>query len=126
MSKVVAINTFYTQIGSILDWLIDMFPEDPDFATSKTFISLIKKTNPSLVINTFHENVTVLYEKQINERDEAFLLEYKGVEYGADAADIIVKMKGYWGQLDTATKDSLWQYLYILKELTKRAYTEAA
>lgn len=126
MSKVVAINTFYAQIGSVLDWLIDMFPDDPDFATSKTFINLIKKTNPSLVINTFHESVTLLYEKQINERDEGFLLEYKGAEYGADAADIIVKMKGYWQDLDSATKDSLWQYLYILKELTKRAYSEAA
>jgi hypothetical protein len=126
MSKIVAINTFYAQITSILDWLIDMFPDDADFATSKTFVSIAKKTNPSLVINTFHEAVTVPYEDKINARDEAFLLEYKGAEYGNDAADIIVKMKGYWQDLDTQTKDSLWQYLYILKELTKRAYTEAA
>lgn len=124
MSKLVAVTTFYSQLTSVLDWLQGMFPEDPDFATFQTFVGLLKKTNPNLIINTFHENVTMLYEDQINQKDEAFLTTYKPVDYGNDMADIVVKMKGYWSELDTQTKDSLWQYLYILKELTKRAYTK--
>lgn len=116
-----AAQTFYIQLDAVVSNLVEMFPNDADFPTFKTFIGLLQKTNPSLVIQTFRENVGTPYEKQIDARDEKFLLDYKGVEYGSGVSDIVVKVKSYWEVLDAQTKDSLWQYMYILKELAKRA-----
>ena len=119
-----SIKAFYTQIGNVVSNLVDMFPDDADFPTFQTFIGMLQKTNPSLVVNTFYENVTLKYEDRITSKDEAFILEYQSAEYGNDVADIISKVKMYWSVLDNQTKESLWQYMYILNELAKRAYKQ--
>jgi hypothetical protein len=121
---VAALKAFYVQLGTVVSNLIDMFPEDIDFPTFQTFIAMLQKTNPSLVVNTVYEDVTVKYGDKIDARDETFLMEYQGHEYGNDVADIFTKVKNYWSVLDEQTKDSLWQYIYILKELSKRAYSK--
>lgn len=126
MSQVVVLKTFFTQLTAVLDNLSEMFPDDADFPTFKTFIGMLQKTNPTVVVNTFHESVVIPYEDKIDSRDEKFLETYEGVEYGSDIVDITLKLKAYWAVLDTQTKDSIWQYLYILKELSKRAYTKPA
>ena len=74
-----------------------------------------------LVINTMYDELSK-YEKYIDTRDEKFLLDYTPVDYGAEGADIFEKVKSYWSVLDDQTKDSLWQYFYILKELCKKAH----
>jgi hypothetical protein len=121
----VAMKTFFTQMLQVVDNLVEMFPDDADFPTFKTLLVTLQKTNPTLVVKTFRENVTDKYEAQIVARDEGFLLSYQGAEYGADVEDLVSKVKSYWNVLDDQTKDSLWQYLYILNELCKRAYTPA-
>lgn len=125
MAAATALKTFFVQMNTILENLSDMFPEDADFPTFKLFLGTLQKTNPGVVVKIFYENVTSKYEAQILARDEAFLTAYEGAEYGADVADIISKVKSYWSVLDDQTKDSLWQYMYILNELCKRAYTPA-
>jgi hypothetical protein len=40
--------------------------------------------------------------------------------------DIISKIRGYWLTLSPESKDCMWQYIYILKELCKRYYAEEA
>lgn len=122
MSTIVATKTFFAQLITVVKNLGDMFPNDPDFPTFHTFLGMLQKTNPSLVINTFYEHVVQKYEKEIDARDEAFVMAYQGQEYDNDMLDIISKVKGYWSVLDGETKDSLWQYMYILKELCKRAH----
>ena len=121
-SAIVATKAFFSNLSDVVNNLIDMFPDDPDFVTFKTFLGMVQKTNPALVINTFYGELSK-FEKYIDDRDEKFLLEYKAVDYGAEGADIFEKVKNYWSVLDAQTKDSLWQYFYILKELCKRAYT---
>jgi len=123
MSNIVAMKAFFSTLGDVVDNLIDMFPDDTDFRTFKTFISMIQKANPSIVINTFYAELSK-FETYIDSKDEKFLLEYKANDYGAEGADIFEKVKSYWSVLDDQTKDSLWQYFYILKELCKKAYTK--
>jgi hypothetical protein len=125
MSSFVATKAFFSTLSDVVDHLIDMFPDDVDFMTFKTFIGMVQKSNPKIVINTFHEELSK-FEKYIDEKDEKFLLEYKAVNYGAEGADIFEKVKSYWSVLDDQTKDSLWQYFYILKELCKKAYIKPA
>jgi len=120
MATIAATKAFYNTLNEVINNLVDMFPEDADFLTFKTFLGMAQKTNPMLVINTLYPELSK-YEKYIDTRDEKFLLEYKAVDYGAEGADIFEKVKSYWSVLDAQTKDSLWQYFYILKELCKKA-----
>lgn len=121
MSNLVATKAFFSTLGDVIANLVDMFPDDSDFLTFKTFLGMVQKTNPMLIINTMYDELSK-YEKYIDARDEKFLLEHKPVDYGAEGADIFEKVKSYWSVLDDQTKDSLWQYFYILKELCKKAH----
>jgi hypothetical protein len=121
----ISTKTFFVQLIACVANLKDMFPEDADFPTFLTFLGLLQKTNPSMVVNTFYESVVVPFEKQIDSKDEAFLMSYGAEEYGSEVSGFMVKVKEYWSVLDVQTKDSLWQYFYILKELSKRAYNNA-
>lgn len=121
MSAIVATKAFFSTLGDVVDNLVEMFPDDLDFRTFKTFISMVQKANPTVIINRFYDELSK-FEKYIDAKDEKFLLEYTAVDYGAEGADIFEKVKSYWAVLDEQTKDSLWQYFYILKELCKKAH----
>jgi hypothetical protein len=122
MSAPVILKTFFHQFTEVVDQLIGMFPDDQNFKIFKTFLGMLQRTNPTIVISTFYEHVAQKYETQINSRDEAFLTSYTPVEYGVDVTDIISSLRPYWETLSGESKDALWQYIYILKELSKRYY----
>lgn len=115
-------KAFFVQLETVVGQLQEMFPDDSDFPTFLTFLGLLQRTNPSVVINAFYENVNVHYEAQIDRRDEAFITQYEGKEYGSEMMDIVSKLKSYWSVVSSETKQSIWQYMYVLKELAKRAY----
>jgi hypothetical protein len=120
-ARIPATKAFFHQFNSLNNELIEMFPEDPDFPTFKTFLGMLEKTNPRLVLSTFHENVSVKFTNQIEAKDESFLLDYVASEYDKDTVDIIDKMRKYWQTLSDESKDSMWKYLFVLKELCARA-----
>lgn len=120
--KVVILKTFFHQLIEVVDQLAEMFPEDQNFRVFKTCITMLQKSNPTLVISNFHEHVSIKYESQINNRDEKFLTSYVPQEYGSDVTDVIESLRPHWAELGENSKASLWQYLFILKELTKKYY----
>jgi hypothetical protein len=122
MTQQVILKTFFHQLVEVVDQLIEMFPTDQNFKIFKTFIGMLQKSNPTLVISTFHEHVSQKYEKQIDSRNEEFLTSYKPIEYGADVTDILASVRPHWNTLSQSSRDSLWMYIYILKELTKKYY----
>ena len=114
------IKAFFHQFHSLTNELIDMFPDDPDFPTFKTFLGMLEKTNPMVVLKTFHENVSVKFANEIKTRDESFLLSYKPTEYDNETVDIVDKMRNYWQTLSPESKECMWKYLFVLKELCDR------
>jgi len=106
--------------------LADMFPDDPDFGVFKTYISLLQRSNPTMVVDTFHEYVGLKYETEINAKNEDFVLNYTTTEYGNEGMDIVSKIKSYWSVLSPDTKSAIWQYIYILKELAKKYKSASA
>lgn len=116
----VYLKSFFNQLAEVVGELTEMFPEDADFKVFQTYLVMLQRTNPSMVIDTFYEFVTAKYETQINARDESFFLEYAAAEYTNDMPDIVTKIKSCWGVLSAESKAAIWQYIYILKELTKR------
>lgn len=124
MSSPILLKTFFHQFGEVVNQLIEMFPNDQNFKMFKTFLAMLQRTNPTLVISTFYEHVSAKYENQINSRDEEFLISYTPAEYGSDVTDVISSLRPHWQSLSDASKDALWQYIYILKEISKRYYEQ--
>jgi len=120
MSSTVYLKSFFHQLSDVVGELADMFPDDPDFGMFRTYIALLQRTNPTMVIDTFHEHVALKFEDQINAKNDEFLLAYSATEYGNEGMDIVAKIKSYWSVLSADTKTAIWQYLYILKELAKK------
>jgi hypothetical protein len=120
MSSTTYLKSFFHQLGEVVNELVEMFPDDPDFKMFKTFLSITQKTNPTMIIDGFHEYVTSKHEPEIDARNEDFFLNYAVHEYESSTVDIIGKIKTYWTSLSAESKDVMWQYIYILKELTKR------
>jgi hypothetical protein len=120
MSATIYLKSFFHQLSDVVGELADMFPDDPDFGVFKTYISLLQRTNPTMVIDTFYEHVAMKFEDQINAKNEDFVLKYEATEYGSEGMDIVSKIKSYWSVLSPDSKTAIWQYIYILKELAKK------
>lgn len=121
MSALQSTKAFYVQLTEVVNSLVNMFPDDADLLTLKTFLGMISKTNPSMIINKFYEELTPEYESFIDTKNENFFVKYKPVD---DGTDVFGKVQSYWSVFDNQTKESIWQYFYILKELCKRAYVK--
>ena len=120
MSATVYLKSFFHQLSDVVGELADMFPDDPDFGVFRTYIGLLQRTNPTMVIDMFYDHVALKFENQINAKNDEFLLAYSATEYGSEGMDIVGKIKSYWSVLSPDSRAAIWQYLYILKELAKK------
>ena len=121
MSRKIFLDAFYGQFHDFLDQLVQVFPDDSDFPTYKTGLSLLQKTNPKLVPEQVALHVSP-FEASIRSRDEKFFLDHQFPEYADDnALDLIItKMKGLWTTLSGTSKTVVWDYLILLLDLAKR------
>ena len=124
MSAVTYMLTFFKQLVEFVGQLEEMFPDDPDFAVFQTFLGLVQRTNPQMILATIREHVVDKYEAQIASRDEAFILTYDSKEYDGDVMNIVSKLRTYWKTLSEPSKNAMWQYLHVLTQLCKRYYAE--
>lgn len=124
MSAVTYMRTFFKQLVEFVGQLEDMFPDDPDFAVFQTFLGLVQRTNPQMVLATIQEHVVTKYEAQIASRDEEFILNYNSGEYDSEVMNIVSKLRTYWKTLSEPSKNAMWQYLHVLTQLCKRYYAE--
>ena len=121
MSRKIFLDAFYGQCVDFLDQLIQVFPNDSDFATYKTALFLLQRTNPKLVPEQLILHVTP-FEKTLRARDERFFMDYGFVEYSQDDAlgMIIGKMKDRWSILSENNKKCIWDYTNLLMDLASK------
>lgn len=120
-SRIGFIKAFYDQFNAFIGEMIELFPEDPDFRTFDTFLRLLSKTNPMQVVKLFNE-YSEKFKDKINSRDESFFLQYSyEEEVAGDMVDIVGKLSKYYQTLNSANKKCIWEYLFVLKELSKKA-----
>lgn len=123
--SVMYMKTFFKQLMEFVSQLEEMFPDDPDFPVFQTFLGLVQRTNPQMILGTIREHVVDKYEAQITSRDEAFILSYDAKdEYTSDVMNIVAKLRMYWSTLSEPSKNAMWQYLHVLTQLCKRYYAE--
>jgi hypothetical protein len=120
MSASTYLKSFFHQLSEVVGELTEMFPEDQDFKVFQTYVAMLQRTNPGMVVDTFHEHVAIKFESEIDAKNDDFFINYNAAEYGSDGMDIVSKIKTYWSVLSPETKTAIWQYIYILKELSKR------
>lgn len=66
---------FNNQFSQFIDDILSIFPNDVDILSAKNSLSLIRKTNPKLLINIWHKYVVIPYKEQINESNYNFFIE---------------------------------------------------
>jgi hypothetical protein len=119
MSKKVLIQAFFDQFISFSKELCEMYPDDSDFSMFSTTLSLMKMTNPSLVIKYVVDNV-LQYEGKIMAKDETFFMQNEFSEYQTDIdMNVFSKLKNYVESMSPASKEHVWTYIQNIVRLSK-------
>jgi hypothetical protein len=121
MSKKVLIDAFFNQFLSFIGELKQMYPEDDDFPVFITTLSLMKSTNPMLVVNFVKTEIVDLYGEKIAVRDESFFLNQDYAARGDVDLNIVDKLKQYIQGMPGETKETVWKYIEIITKLCSKA-----
>ena len=121
MSKKILIDAFFNQFSSFLDELKEMYPADPDFPMFLMTLSLMKSTNPMLVLTYVNTEIIGVYGDKIAARDETFFMNQDFANHGDVDLDILQKLKQYITTMTPSSKDMVWKYIEIISKLCTKA-----
>jgi hypothetical protein len=121
MSKKILIDAFFNQFLSFIGELKQMYPEDDDFPVFITTLSLMKSTNPMLVVNFVKTEIVDLYGEKIAVRDESFFMNQDYSARGDVNLNIVDKLKQYIQGMSAETKETVWKYIEIISKLCSKA-----
>lgn len=121
MSKKIFMDAFFNQFHAFLSELARVFPEDEDFPSYDTALTLVQRMNPALVLSEFTKHV-IPFETMVIEKNEDFFLKHDFSEFDPDNTmdPIIKKLKGYWAGMSEGNKNAIWKYILLLVDLSKR------
>jgi hypothetical protein len=118
-SKKVLITAFFEQFTSFSKELCEIYPDDADFSMFASTLSLMKMTNPSMVVKYVADNV-LQFEDKIMQSDESFFMQYGFSEYQSDIdMNIFAKLKQYIEQMSPSSKVNVWKYIQNIVRLAK-------
>ena len=117
MSKKILIDAFFNQFTEFLKELVSMYPDDQDFKVYSDTVSLIRSTNPMLVINFIKTEIVDHHLEQIKNKDEAFFMNYDYETRKDVDLDIVNKLKRYIDGMTPNSKDMVWKYIDIITKL---------
>ena len=122
-SKKVLISAFFEQFLSFSKELCGMYPDDPDFSMFASTLSLMKMTNPSMVVKYVVDNV-VQFEDKIMSSDESFFVDYNFDEYANHVdMNIFQKLKQYIENMSPTSKTNVWKYIQNIVRLAKAIHS---
>jgi hypothetical protein len=122
MSVSKAFNRHFIEfIGDVLTIL----PNDKNIKTAKFYIDKVVKVNPTILIKSWYEYVTLRYNKEIESGDFSFFLnkDYKddlnNVEETNKVIDAIELIKLQAQNFSDSNKEKITKYLQNLTKLSK-------
>ena len=121
MSKKIFMDAFFTQFHEFMGQLIRVFPEDPDFTVYDSGVMMLQRVNPGLVIAEFIKHVTP-FEEVIRAKNSDFFIQTEIFIFdpGNTMEQVIQKLKAYWVGLSDSNKESIWNYIILLLDISKR------
>jgi|TARA_B110000046_G_scaffold166698_1_gene183831 hypothetical protein len=114
--------------GHFIEFISDVhtiLPNDKNIKTAKFYIDTVVKINPTLLVKSWKEHVTIRYDKEIESGDFSFFLkkDYKddltGVEETNKVVDAIELIKTQAQNFSDANKKKITKYLQNLTKLSK-------
>ena len=120
MSKKILIDAMFTQFSSFLEELKQMYPEDTDFPVFLTTFSLLKSTNPMMVVNFVNSEIIVPYGTKIANRDESFFLNEDFSQRPDVDVDVMYKVKQYVKGMSPSSKEMVWKYVEIITQICSK------
>ena len=118
MSKKILIDTFFKQFGDFLKQLEAMYPDDMDFPVFITTLSVLRTSNPIIVVKFVKESIVDSYKDKILNRDESFFIEEDYTKHGDVNLDVVQKLKKYVKDMSPTSKDVVWKYIELLMKLS--------
>ena len=121
MSKKIFMDAFFTQFHEFMGQLIRVFPEDPDFTVYDSGVMMLQKINPGLVLAEFIKHVTP-FEEVIRAKNSDFFIQTEIFIFDPENTmeQVIQKLKAYWVGLSDSNKESIWNYIILLLDISKR------
>ena len=120
------LSAFNTQILRLVDELIEIYPEDFDFKTFKNSLDMLKRANARAPLELFQQHIYIHKEKIIN-KDESFFLNndfsHQAEGNSEKFLQIVTKLKQYWLDMSSNTKESIWKYFKVFIILCERYYS---
>ena len=96
-----------------------VFPDDADIKKAKTGLSLIRMSNPKLIINTYKEYLVTPYRGQIENEDISFFIEKDYSNDLTDANTILMKIEQLRNPVRNMDKSNQKKVMQYLKNLMK-------
>jgi hypothetical protein len=118
MSKKILIDTFFKQFGDFLKQLESMYPDDTDFPVFIATLSVLRTSNPIIVVKFVKESIVDSYKDKILNRDESFFIEEDYTKHGDVNLDVVQKLKKYVKDMSPTSKDVVWKYIELLMKLS--------
>lgn len=123
-------DLFNKKLTEFVDDLVYIFPEVHDFRILKRVLSVTIEFQKPFAQTMFNNCVAKPYSKQINEKDETFLLQETYEEYDQyikeyqNDLNLVQKLKNIWKDLDHENKETIWTYFQVLLILNERCLIE--
>ena len=121
MSKKVLIDAFFNQFNGFLTAMNEMYPDDEDFPVFITTLTMMRTTNPMLVLKFVKSEIIDLYGEKIQAKDESFFMNEDYSKRDDVNLNIVDKIKQYIRGMSPATKDTVWKYIDIITKLCSKA-----
>lgn len=120
------LTAFNNQIDNFLSDLIYVFPKEKEFSMLKNGISLVKKTNPRIILNQFNEIIIPYKEQLLLRNDSFFIVKDFQEDFASVSSDYISKvtnkLKALWETgLTDDDKKKIWDYFQSLISLAELA-----
>lgn len=121
MSKKVLIDAFFNQFNAFLTAMNEMYPDDEDFPVFITTLTMMRTTNPMLVLKFVKSEIIDLYGDKIQAKDESFFMNEDYSKRDDVNLNIVDKIKQYIRGMSPATKDTVWKYIDIITKLCSKS-----
>ena len=118
------LNAFNTKLIEFFQDLSDTYPEEKEIRQALEAIVGLKKINPKMIVDLFHEYVYVPLADPIKREDEDFIIPYANkiiAEQFNEMSIALLIFNKYWPEMTTANRKAIWAYLKILVVFCEKA-----
>uniref|UniRef100_A0A6C0BJM2 Uncharacterized protein n=1 Tax=viral metagenome TaxID=1070528 RepID=A0A6C0BJM2_9ZZZZ len=118
------LNAFNTKLIEFFQDLSDTYPEEKEIRQALEAITGLKKINPKMIIDLFHEYVYVPLADPIKREDEDFIIPYANKMIAQQFNEMSIALMifhKYWPEMSTANRKAIWMYLKVLVVFCEKA-----